>query len=74
MILHSIKQFYLKVIFVWFELYIFYLGIVLSWNINVTPSEHAQVDTYQIYAYQETAAPPYSGLWKKVRANLHVSI
>ena len=41
-------------------------GIVLSWNMDVIPTEHAAVASYQIYAYQEGSASPHSGLWKKV--------
>ena len=41
-------------------------GIVLSWNMDVIPTEHAAVASYQIYAYQEGSAAPQSGLWKKV--------
>ena len=41
-------------------------GIVLSWNMDVIPTEHAAVASYQIYAYQEGSAAPQAGLWKKV--------
>ena len=41
-------------------------GIVLSWNMDVIPTEHAAVSSYQIYAYQEGSAAVQSGLWKKV--------
>ena len=41
-------------------------GIVLSWNMDVIPTEHAAVASYQIYAYQEGSAAAQSGLWKKV--------
>ena len=41
-------------------------GIVLSWNMDVIPTEHAAVSSYQIYAYQEGSAAAQSGLWKKV--------
>ena len=33
---------------------------------DVIPTEHAAVASYQIYAYQEGSAAPHSGLWKKV--------
>ena len=42
-------------------------GIVLSWNMTLSPASHAIIASYQIYAYQETPqqkAEPT--LWKKV--------
>ena len=33
---------------------------------EVIPTEHAAVASYQIYAYQESSAAPHAGLWKKV--------
>ena len=42
-------------------------GIVLSWNMTLSPATHAIIASYQIYAYQETAAQtPTATLWKKV--------
>ncbi|XP_067003102.2 activating transcription factor 7-interacting protein 1 isoform X2 [Anabrus simplex] len=40
-------------------------GIVLSWNMTLS-SEHEEVASYQLYAYQEGSAPPSTTLWKKV--------
>jgi len=40
-------------------------GIVLSWNMNLY-STYEEIETYQLYAYQEGNTPPSSTLWKKV--------
>ncbi|XP_052262643.1 activating transcription factor 7-interacting protein 1-like isoform X2 [Dreissena polymorpha] len=40
-------------------------GIVLSWNMHLT-SDLAVIASYQLFAYQETSAPPTPNLWKKV--------
>ncbi|XP_034235578.1 uncharacterized protein LOC117641950 isoform X2 [Thrips palmi] len=40
-------------------------GIVLSWNMALG-SQYADIESYQLFAYQEGAAPPNPGLWKKV--------
>ncbi|XP_064604530.1 activating transcription factor 7-interacting protein 1-like [Liolophura sinensis] len=40
-------------------------GIVLSWNM-LTSSSHAEIASYQLFAYQETSAPVSTLLWKKV--------
>lgn len=40
-------------------------GIVLSWNMALG-SQYADIESYQLFAYQESAAPPSAGLWKKV--------
>ncbi|XP_043525712.1 activating transcription factor 7-interacting protein 1 [Frieseomelitta varia] len=41
-------------------------GIVLSWNMNLS-DKHADIVSYQLYAYQEIAGvPPNTSLWKKV--------
>lgn len=29
-------------------------------------SQYADIESYQLFAYQEGAAPPSAGLWKKV--------
>lgn len=42
------------------------LGIVLSWNMNLS-EKYADIVSYQLYAYQEIAGiPPNTSLWKKV--------
>ena len=42
-------------------------GIVLSWNLAYTVGTHANILSYQLYAYQETPGQrPDSSLWKKV--------
>ena len=41
------------------------IGIVLSWNMQLT-SEYEEIASYQLYAYQEGSAPPSTTLWKKV--------
>lgn len=45
---------------------IYVAGIVLSWNMDLRPDFHADVSSYQIYAYQEGSQPPSVNLWKKV--------
>ncbi|KAJ1522651.1 hypothetical protein ONE63_001821 [Megalurothrips usitatus] len=40
-------------------------GIVLSWNMALSPI-YAEIDSYQLFAYQEGSAPPSASLWKKV--------
>ena len=41
-------------------------GIVLSWNMTYIAKNHAEIQSYQLFAYQETSAPPTPVLWKKV--------
>ncbi|XP_025082489.1 activating transcription factor 7-interacting protein 1-like isoform X1 [Pomacea canaliculata] len=40
-------------------------GIVLSWNMTI-PKDCVEIASYQLFAYQETSAPPSTSLWKKV--------
>lgn len=42
-------------------------GIVLSWRIlNKDMSLYEEIASYQLYAYQETNAPPTTEMWRKV--------
>lgn len=42
-------------------------GIVLSWNMQVS-SNHADIASYQLFAYQEGSDPPLANgtVWKRV--------
>ncbi|XP_021359853.1 activating transcription factor 7-interacting protein 1-like isoform X1 [Mizuhopecten yessoensis] len=41
-------------------------GIVLSWNMTLNQTPHADVASYQLFAYQEGSTHPTTALWKKV--------
>ncbi|CAB3376129.1 Hypothetical predicted protein [Cloeon dipterum] len=41
-------------------------GIMLSWNLLTFNSDHEEIKSYQIYAYQETSEEPSQRLWKTV--------
>ena len=45
---------------------IFFAGVVLSWDLPEDKSSYAEIDKYEIFAYQETPAPPSCSLWKRV--------
>ncbi|XP_053606132.1 activating transcription factor 7-interacting protein 2 [Plodia interpunctella] len=42
-------------------------GIVISWKIEgYQEDSYEEIASYQLYAYQETNAPPNTSLWKKI--------
>lgn len=41
-------------------------GIVISWTMDEMTDKHAEVASYQIYAYQETSAAPSPETWRHV--------
>uniref|UniRef100_K1Q3G1 Activating transcription factor 7-interacting protein 1 n=1 Tax=Magallana gigas TaxID=29159 RepID=K1Q3G1_MAGGI len=41
-------------------------GIVLSWNMTLNETPHADIASYQLFAYQEGTSTPSTTLWKKV--------
>lgn len=42
-------------------------GIIVSWTVDaLNPAEHADISSYQIYAYEETSSPPSTDNWKHV--------
>lgn len=48
------------------SLYYFAVGIVLSWNMTLNETPHADIASYQLFAYQEGTSTPSTTLWKKV--------
>lgn len=48
------------------SLYHFAVGIVLSWNMTLNETPHADIASYQLFAYQEGTSTPSTTLWKKV--------
>lgn len=41
-------------------------GIIVSWNVSGLNQEHAEIHSYQIYAYEVTNAQPQTDNWKHV--------
>lgn len=41
-------------------------GIIVSWTVDNFNQEHAEIHSYQIYAYEVTASPPSSENWRHV--------
>lgn len=41
-------------------------GIVVSWNMEDFGPQHASIGKYQIFAYEETKAPPDTKNWRHV--------
>ena len=50
----------------YFYLLLFITGIVLSWNMTLKTTPHADISSYQLFAYQEGNTAPNTSLWKKV--------
>lgn len=68
-ILYYRKYVVTQIIFITF----FNIGIVLSWNMTI-PKDCVEIASYQLFAYQETSAPPSTSLWKKVNVFLLFSL
>lgn len=41
-------------------------GIIVSWTVDGLTAEHAEIQCYQIYAYEETKLAPSTDNWKHV--------
>lgn len=41
-------------------------GIIVSWTLENYTNEHAEIVSYQIYAYEETNSPPSTDSWRHV--------
>ncbi|XP_070501912.1 enolase-phosphatase E1-like [Chironomus tepperi] len=41
-------------------------GIIVSWTVDTLTPEHAEIHSYQIYAYEETRSVPTTESWKHV--------
>lgn len=41
-------------------------GIIVSWTVDALNPEHAEIHSYQIYAYEETRSAPSTEAWKHV--------
>lgn len=42
------------------------IGIILQWKMPYNLSLYENIASYQLYAYQETSAPPNTDMWRKV--------
>jgi Fibronectin-III type domain len=41
-------------------------GIIVSWTVEALSPEHAEINSYQIYAYEVTNQPPSTDFWRHV--------
>ena len=41
-------------------------GIIVSWTVDTLTPDHAEIHSYQIYAYEETRSAPTTDSWKHV--------
>ncbi|CAO1374704.1 unnamed protein product [Diamesa serratosioi] len=41
-------------------------GIIISWTVDLVVDVHAEIHSYQIYAYEETSAAPSTENWRHV--------
>lgn len=39
-------------------------GIIVSWNVDSLSREHAEIHSYEIYAYKETSSAPSTENWR----------
>lgn len=41
-------------------------GIIISWTVDLIIDVHAEIHSYQIYAYEETSMAPSTDNWRHV--------